>query len=100
MLIVDGTDDNEHRADLGHQAVRAATDASELAVTAIEDTLAWIAQLCDRCGLPPAATFRDALRRYHSRLESGPRCECVADGTEYTLEEIHATPGRGRRRAS
>lgn len=91
MLIADGVATNEDRADLGSRAVRSVVNDQGWkglpAVTVIEDTLAYIAHLCDRYGLPPAHTFQEAIRRYHHRIEEGPGAERIANGDTNTLED-------------
>ena len=90
MLIADGVGSNEERADLGAKAVQTVTHGGVPAVATIEDTLAYIAHLCDRCGLPAAATFHEALRRYHHRLEETARAQQLGDGEIESIEEINA----------
>jgi len=70
--------DNERRADLGLMAVKPPARETnvwnvEAAETTITDVLAYIAHLCDRCGLDPTETFDSGLRSYEGDFEDGPR---------------------------
>lgn len=84
---------NEQRADLAQTGIlalnqEACTRGMFPAAASIEDALACVAHLCDRVGLAPAETFRDALRRYRQNLEGDERAAQIADGLRQSLAEV------------
>jgi hypothetical protein len=69
--------DNNRRADLGLEAVRAAAESTNVwnvedAETSITDVLSYIAHLCDACGMVPEHVFNSALTSYEGDSEDGP----------------------------
>src|ERR1035437_2923151 len=87
---------NESRALSGADAVIAATGEKmnlsvEGASTAISDTLAYIAHLCDWCAIDPRQTFESVLAySYPGDQEDGPFCAAApnADAGEAPLLEV------------
>ena len=76
--------DNEDRADLGTIEVMAADEAQ----TAISDVLAYVAHLCDRCGLDPAQMFDNGLCSYDGDFEDGPRAVHTFDADRSLAEQL------------
>lgn len=92
--------DNERRADLGYDAVYEAAmqtnvHTQEDTATAITDVLAYIAHLCDRCGLTPEQEFRNGLQSYYGDFEDGPGAEPEWDHTIPLAEQVAWPPPYG-----
>lgn len=90
------TTTNETRADLGFAAVEGAARRTGVwdglpAVTAIEDTLSFVAHACDRVGIDPVETFCDGLKTYREDLESNPRVIELSNGDQHSMAAIVAT---------
>jgi hypothetical protein len=88
--------DNEDRADLGYDAVKAAAeqtgvDEAEDAQTAVTDVLAYIGHFCNRLGMDAEAVFQSGLESYHGDFEDGPRALARLDPTE-RLVDLNARP--------
>ena len=85
--------DNERRADLGQDSVRAAafkTNAwnTEDAETAICDVMAYIMHYADRCGLSQKQLLARSQSCYQGDFEDGPKAKaCINPGLPLASSE-------------